>query len=549
METLSLKYRPLDFDSVVGQDAVVKTLKNQIASGNISHAYLFSGIRGTGKTTVARIFARAVNCPNEVNGNPCNVCDVCKAAIEGADYNILELDAASNGNVEKIRQITDSMSYRPINDERYKVYIIDEAHALTGFSKEAFLKSLEEPPEYVIYILATTDPNQLPETILSRCQKYNFKRINVETIVANLKKICENEKINIDDDALTFIAEKGDGSMRDSITELDRCRSYSKDKLTKEKVIEILGVTSDESFSKILKAINESDVNTALTTLGDAINSGKDVQRFTDDLIWYARNILIAKNISTPIETLNVNSSNFEKLKKESENFSKDVLIYYIEELSRTLNYMRYDENRRIILETALIRLSYPETNFIESAVMARLKKIEENISQGSFVQTKNILPKNDTNTPNDSDKKEKEEKDNKINEVKLNKLTFDEIKLIKENWDSIKSKLNLTTKAMLKAENLIPGSESEPGYVKILLDDVEYNIIAKIIDPDDDTKSYIEKAEKILSANTKNVIKKDVLYKIINRDKENYAKKVTFKLEDAISKIVDMEIGIEDDK
>ena len=550
METLSVKYRPLDFDSVVGQDAIVTTLKNQIASGNIAHAYLFSGIKGTGKTTVARIFARAVNCPNEINGNPCNVCDVCKAAIDGADFNILELDAASNGNVEKIRQITESMSYRPINDEKYKVYIIDEAHALTGFSKEAFLKSLEEPPEYVIYILATTDPNKLPGTILSRCQKYNFKRINIETIVSNLKNICEKEHIEIDDEALTFIAERGDGSMRDSITELDRCRSYSKEKLTKEKVVEILGITSDEEFSKILKAVNERDVNTALAILGDAIDKGKDVYRFADDLIWHIRNVLIAKSLSAPIETLNITTSNFEKLKKESESISKDVLIYFIEELSKTLNAMRYDENRRIIFETALIRLSYPETNFLESAVMARIKKVEENIASGSFTRIEKIVSNESSKKENASDLKKdvKESKDNKIHEIKLSKLTFDEIGLIKDNWNSIKSSLDRTAKNFLQFATLIPGSEKEPGFVKVLLADEYYTILNGMRSPDENYKTNLEVIEARLSESAKNIIKKDVMFKIVEFEKENYTENVTFKLDDAISKIIDMEIKTEDD-
>ncbi|MBQ2204950.1 MAG: DNA polymerase III subunit gamma/tau, partial [Lachnospiraceae bacterium] len=227
METLYRKYRPLDFDTVVGQDVIVKTLRNQILKGSIAHAYLFCGTRGTGKTTIAKIFARAINCPNENNGNPCNECNACKSALDGANYNILEMDAASNRGVEDIRKITEAISYPPINDQKYKVFIIDEAHALTDTAVQAFLKSLEEPPEYVVFILATTDPNKLPETILSRCQKYNFKRISVDEIAEYLKKICVEEKIDIDDDALVFIAEKSDGSMRESISKLDRCRAYA----------------------------------------------------------------------------------------------------------------------------------------------------------------------------------------------------------------------------------------------------------------------------------------------------------------------------------
>lgn len=542
METLYRKYRPLDFDSVVGQDAIVKTLKNQIVSGNISHAYLFSGTRGTGKTTVAKIFARAVNCPNELGGNPCNNCDVCKAAIEGADYNILELDAASNGNVEKIRQITESMQYRPINDEKYKVYIIDEAHALTGFSKEAFLKSLEEPPEYVIYILATTDPNKLPETILSRCQKYNFKRISIDTIVGYLKNICKNEEIDIDEDALYFIAEKSDGSMRESISKLDRCRSFTKEKLTKEKVIDIIGVVDDEEFALLLKHVNEGNVEGALDIVGHIIDVGKDLYQFTDDFIWHIRNVLIAKNISKPLEKLSITKNNFEKLKSESEFIAKDVLIYFIEELSKTLGVMKYDENRRVVLETALIRLANPETNYIESAVMARLKKLEEVKSSHTYIKIEDRAD-NDDDELTKADKKESKEtrKDSKVKEIALNKLTYDEINLVKENWTAICSALDKVSKNVLPSANIIPGSDKEPGFVQILLSSVEYNIL----------KDKINIITETLSKNTKNIIKKDVIYKIMDISSTNYDDNVTYTLnefDDALKKIVGMEVEIEDD-
>ena len=197
METLYRKYRPLDFDTVVGQDSIVRTLRNQIKEGSIAHAYLFSGTRGTGKTTIAKIFARAINCPNELNGNPCNECATCVQSIEGNNINILELDAASNNGVDNIRKITDQLEYPPQNGDKYKVFIIDEAHALTQAAVQAFLKTLEEPPEYVVFILATTDPNRLPETILSRCQRYNFRRINIEAIVSYLEKICKEENIDL----------------------------------------------------------------------------------------------------------------------------------------------------------------------------------------------------------------------------------------------------------------------------------------------------------------------------------------------------------------
>ena len=535
METLYRKYRPLDFDSVVGQDPIVKTLKNQIVSGNVSHAYLFSGTRGTGKTTVAKIFARAVNCPNEIDGNPCNECDVCKASIEGADYNILELDAASNGNVDKVRQITESMQYAPINDEKYKVYIIDEAHALTGYSKEAFLKSLEEPPEYVIYILATTDPNKLPETILSRCQKYSFKRISIETIVAYLKKICNLEKIEIEDDALYFIAEKSDGSMREAISMLDRCRSYTKDTLTKEKIIDILGLVSNDEFTKLLKAVNEGKVSEALDIVGESIDKGKDINQFTSDFIWHIRNVLIAGNLSKPIEALNITKDSFDKYKSQASIISKETLIYFIEELSRVLSVMRYDENRRVILETALIRLANPETNFLESAVMARLKELENVKASGTYVKMVDEVT---------------EKKNDEISEISLSKLTYDEINLVIDNWDTIKASVSPTAKSVLSKADLVPGNAKEPGFIQVLMPNGAYELLQGMgkkegKEADEDNIKLIEET---LSKTTASVIKKDVIYKIVDKSKTKYAEKITFRIEDHHDKIEGMPIGVEDD-
>ena len=538
METLFRKYRPIDFDTVVGQDAIVKTLKNQIVSGNISHAYLFSGIRGTGKTTVARIFARAINCPHEINGNPCNECEVCKSAIAGADYNILELDAASNGNVESVRQITDSMQYPPINDEKYKVYIIDEAHALSGFSKEAFLKSLEEPPEYVIYILATTDPNKLPETILSRCQKFNFRRITINDITAYLKKICDAENINIDDDALSFIAEKGDGSLRDSISNLDRCRAYSKEKLTKESVIDILGLIDDDEYANIVKSINTGDVEAAFNIIGDALDKGKDIYELTKGLIWHLRNILIAKSITKPIETLNITNASFVKLKEEATLISKDVLIYFIEELSQTLSVMRYDENRRVILETSLIRLASPETNMLEPAIMARIKKLEEALSSGSFVRMTNDIKNTNANLSN---KETKESKD-LVSVIKVNKLAYNEIGLIKDNWKAICNSQELTAKYVLFNAEVVPSENKEAGSVQVLLSDTNYDLLSGM------NKSTIDAVEESLQETTKTLLKKDVTYKLVNKTTTNYSDNITIKLDDALDKIVGIEIETEND-
>ena len=537
METLYRKYRPLDFDTVVGQDSIVRTLRNQIKEGSIAHAYLFSGTRGTGKTTIAKIFARAINCPNELNGNPCNECATCLQSIDGTNMNIVELDAASNSGVDNIRRITEQLEYPPQNGEKYKVFIIDEAHALSPAAVQAFLKTLEEPPEYVVFILATTDPNKLPETILSRCQKYSFKRINIETTVAYLRKICDAENIDIDDDSLTFIAEKSDGSMRESISKLDRIRAYARnDKYTKEKVLDILGIVDDDDFSALANAINKTDIETAFKVLSSCLEKGKDISQFTNDFIWHLRNLLIAKDLTEPVETLNITKTNFDKLKKESELFAKDVLIYYIEELSRTSNLMKADENRRVILETTFIRLASPETNFLESAVMARLKKLEENRGQVAYVKmsdrmdVKGVSDNTDDIGASDNNNQNGSSENKKISEIKLSPATFEDANKVKENWMVIVSSIDLSKRVILADSKLVPIGEKELELLEVQISNEMYNILFKNNNP-------IELEEK-LSESAGKVINKKIGIRIVAEKDSKYSKDVLWKKEDVYAKI-----------
>lgn len=541
METLYRKYRPLDFDTVVGQDSIVKTLRNQIKEGSIAHAYLFSGTRGTGKTTIAKIFARAINCPNELNGNPCNECKTCLEAIEGNNINIIEMDAASNRGIDGIRRITEQMEYPPQNGEKYKVFIIDEAHALTGDAANAFLKSLEEPPEYMVFILATTDPNKLPETILSRCQKYSFRRISIESIVEYLKKICAEEKIDIDEDSLIFIAEKSDGSMRESISMLDRVRAYAvNDKLTKERVLEMLGIVDDEDFKKLANAINVVNIEGAFDVLSDCLNKGKDIIQFTNDFIWHLRNLLVVKDLKEPVETLNITKTNFDSLKKESEFFAKDVLIYYIEELSKVSNIMKFDENRRVILETAFIRLASPETNFTEASVMARLKKLEENKSQVTYVSMADVNANKTVNVSNESTSAKSEQKTNevkKIEEIKLSPASMQEIEKVVENWKTIAASINMSMRSIMANSKLIPVDNKDDRFIEVQIDDALYEMLYE-------PKSFNELENK-LSEQAEKIINKRVNFKLVCAKDSKFSKDVVWKLDDAYDKI-NMEIGEE---
>ena len=535
METLYRKYRPIDFDTVVGQDTIVKTLRNQIVKGSTAHAYLFSGTRGTGKTTVAKILARAINCPNEINGNPCNECPTCKSALDGTNLNIVELDAASNNGVDNIRKIIEQLEYLPRDGEKKKVFIIDEVHALSGSAAQAFLKSLEEPPEHVVFILATTDPNRLPETVLSRCQKYNFKRINIESIVAYLKKICDAEKIDIDEDALVFIAEKSDGSMRESISKLDRVRAYvSGDKLTKENVLDILGIVGDDDFSKLTKAINEGDIESSISILSDCLERGKDISQFTNDFIWHLRNLLIAKDIKESIETLNITKTNFEKLKKESDLISKDVLIYFIEELSRTLNMMKYDENRRVILETAFIRLASPETNFMESAVMARLDNIEKIQKEGVVYK---VVEQKEVGGKEEGDKSAENEakKAPKSKEMKLTPATMDEIKKVTDNWKTLASSVGKIFRTIMMDSKPIPGNEKEAGFIEVQVNEKGTSFLKRF--------DNIKEIEETLSKNAENIIGKKIIFRIVLADDTKYVENVSWTLD---SSKIGMEIGEE---
>ncbi|MBQ7743292.1 MAG: hypothetical protein IJT67_00670, partial [Lachnospiraceae bacterium] len=321
------------------------------------------------------------------------------------------------------------------------------------------------------------------------------------------------------------------GSMRDAISMLDRCRSYTKDKLTRDNIVDILGIVDDDVFAELLNYVNENKVEMACDIVARAIDNGKDIDKFTSDFIWYIRNVLISQNITKPIESLNITKVSFDKIKKESVKIAKETLIYYIEELSKALSVMRYDENRRVILETTLIRLANPETNYTESSVLARIKELENIKSSHTYVKV-------DDDQDKTSRKSIDEKANDEITELSLNKLTYDEINLVIESWDTIKSPLNLVVKQALARADLIPGSEKEPGVVQVLLPTTYYDIL----------RGQIEIIEKNLSTKTREVLEREVTYKIIDKSKTKYAEKITFRLEDYNDKIQGITIGVEDD-
>lgn len=376
------KFRPDTFEDVKGQDPIVKTLKNQIMAGRIGHAYLFCGTRGTGKTSIAKIFAKAVNCERPVDGSPCNECASCRAIAAGASMNVIEIDAASNNGVDNIREIREEVAYSP-TEGRYKVYIIDEVHMLSIGAFNALLKTLEEPPSYVIFILATTEAHKIPVTILSRCQRYDFRRIPQETIYERLKELTEQEQVETEERALRYIAKKGDGSLRDSLSLLDQCIAfYLGEKLTYDRALEVLGAVDTEVFSSLLRKILKEELADAIRTLEHLIMQGRDLTQFVSDFTWYMRNLMLIKASDEMEDILDVSSENLDRLREEAKMIRSDTLMRFIRIFSELANNIRYASNKRVLLELALIKLCHPESERDELSLTERIRRLEAKLEQ-----------------------------------------------------------------------------------------------------------------------------------------------------------------------
>ena len=371
------KWRPSTFDEVRGQDHIVTTLKNQIASGRIGHAYLFCGTRGTGKTSIAKIFARAVNCEQPHNGNPCGECAACRAIATGASMNVVEIDAASNNGVDNIRQIRDEVEYSPA-DGRFRVYIIDEVHMLSTGAFNALLKTLEEPPSYVIFILATTEAHKIPITVLSRCQRYDFRRIDGETITGRLRQMADAEGIDVEDQALRYVAKKGDGSLRDSISLFDQCVAfYYGEKLTFERVLDVLGAVDNEVYSQFLRLLHQKNVGQCLRQVEELILQGRDLSQFVSDFVWYLRSLLLAQTGETNGDLLDMSAEDQGRLREDAALLSEETAMRWIRVLSETMNQMRYSTAKRVLLEITLIKLTRPAMENNMDSVMQRLEDLE----------------------------------------------------------------------------------------------------------------------------------------------------------------------------
>lgn len=387
------KFRPSTFDEVKGQDHIVKTLKNQMRTDRLGHAYLFCGTRGTGKTSVAKILAKAVNCEHPVDGSPCNECPTCRAIQAGTSMNVIEIDAASNNGVDNIREIREEVAYRP-TEGRFKVYIIDEVHMLSTGAFNALLKTLEEPPSYVIFILATTEVNKIPITILSRCQRYDFHRISLETIAARLHELMDAEGIRVEQKALRYVAKAGDGSMRDALSLLDQCIAFHYgEELTYENVLEVLGTTDYEVFSRLLRDILQQNVSSCIATLEELIYKGKELTQFTGDFTWYLRNLLLLKTEGESAQALDVSAENLRLLQEECEMVDAPTLMRFVRVLSELSGQIRYSTQKRVQVEVALIKLCRPQMETDTTSLLERIRVLEQKLEKGIIVQEKTLQP------------------------------------------------------------------------------------------------------------------------------------------------------------
>ena len=377
------KFRPDTFEEVKGQEHIVTTLKNQIQAERIGHAFLFCGTRGTGKTTVAKILARAVNCEHPVNGSPCNECAACKAIRSGTSMNVIEIDAASNNGVDNIREIREEVAYRP-TEGKYKVYIIDEVHMLSTGAFNALLKTLEEPPSYVIFILATTEAHKIPVTILSRCQRYDFRRISIDTIAGRLRDLMNKEGVQAEEKALRYVAKAADGSMRDALSLLDQCIAfYLGQELTYDKVLEVLGTVDTEVFSRLLRQVLAGNVTGCIYILEELLVNGKELTQFVADFTWYMRNLLLVQTSDNAEEVLDVSSENLQALKEESKMVNTDTLMRYIRVFSELSNQLRYSTQKRVMVEIGLIKLCKPAMETGMDSVLDRIRILEEKMEKG----------------------------------------------------------------------------------------------------------------------------------------------------------------------
>jgi DNA polymerase-3 subunit gamma/tau len=528
------KFRPNTFEDVKGQDHIVTTLKNQIQADRIGHAFLFCGTRGTGKTTVAKILARAVNCEHPVNGSPCNECAACKGILSGTSMNVIEIDAASNNGVDNIREIREEVAYRPTQG-KYKVYIIDEVHMLSAGAFNALLKTLEEPPSYVIFILATTEAHKIPVTILSRCQRYDFHRISIDTITERLKELMEKEQVDAEERALRYVAKAGDGSMRDSLSLLDQCIAfYLGEKLTYDRVLDVLGTVDHEVFSRLLRQVLAGNVSGCIHILEELLTGGKELGQFVSDFTWYLRNLLLVKTSEHAEEVLDVSTENLQALLEESEMIESDTLMRYIRVFSELSSQLRYATQKRVMVEIGLIKLCRPamETNL--DSVLDRLRVLEEKMERGVPVIAAQGVTEGISYGEGGSSFVEETEREP---DVKPEKAAPEELQKIKNNWKMIVGQTEGMFKSFLSTA--VPKYNGNTGENKLFVEftnDLAQNCV------EDPAK------KELLEALITRQIGKSVEVEMLLKKRDSHKELAEISVDDILKQAVHMDIVVEDE-
>ena len=447
------KARPQTFEEVKGQDHIVKTLKNQVRAGRAQHAYLFCGTRGTGKTSVAKSVAKAVNCEHPVDGSPCNECASCRAIAAGNSMNVIEIDAASNNGVDNIREIVEEVRYRPTQGN-FKVYIIDEVHMLSAGAFNALLKTLEEPPSYVIFILATTESGKIPTTILSRCQRYDFRRIDQETMIARMRELTERENVEAEERALRFVARSADGSMRDALSLLDQCMAfYMGETLTYEKALSALGAVDTDVFGELLGEIIAGNAGRAVLIFEKIIERGREVGQFVSDFIWYMRNLLLAATSDEALEAVDASEEQLKVLKEHASRVEPETVMRYIRILSDLLNSMRQASNRRVLTEVAIVRLCRPQMETTDTAFRDRVRALEARLDE---LQTFGV-PVREAEKSAAFSENEKSSPDPKEETAPPPHAAPEELQQIRAEWESVRQEVasGLLRGLLLKSDPL----------------------------------------------------------------------------------------------
>ncbi len=446
------KWRPQTFSDVIGQEHITSTLSNEVQSGKASHAYLFTGTRGTGKTTCAKILAKAVNCLNPVDGNPCNECAVCKGLDDGSILDVIEIDAASNNGVDNIRDLREEANYTPVHT-KYRVYIIDEVHMLSIGAFNALLKTLEEPPAHVKFILATTDVHKLPATILSRCQRFDFHRITPENISERIKFVCENENITIDDDAALLIARIADGAMRDALSILDRCSGIA-DHVTAEVVSNAAGLAGKDYLFELVDNINGNNPSEVLSLIAKLHNDSCDMERLCSELVNHYRNLMIIKTVKEPQKLMICTDLDLELYKKQADSTTLFKVISTITSLEECAALLKTSTNKRVQMEMGAVKVCIPDISSDNSAIISRIERLENALRNGKTF-----------NSPKEEFKMEekpviKEQQDFSKDEVSLpipppeiKQEIFDDtsadVDILFTGWGEVLEKLNVSDKPL----------------------------------------------------------------------------------------------------